>query len=222
MSMKKLAGVIAAVAIPFGIGAVIVAPASATDNIKTFGEQARINDWGTGAPMIGYTVMNFSPSSDPVPHNGDLYEATLTVQSFGGWVNPMIERFVARAESGDGDPVLLYAPGGISGAQVPPGASTTGTLYFDVIGDMPNSVAWNDGTRDILAWVPGAVPLDGSPVIGTGSGTSEVITDPAAAAAAGAGAMPAETDPAIVATPSLLAPPAFDLTEAEVALPGYR
>jgi hypothetical protein len=34
--------------------------------------------------------------------------------------------------------------------------------------------------------------------------------------------MPAETDPAIVATPSLLAPPAFDLTEAEVALPGYR
>ena len=218
MSMKKLAGVIAAVAISFGIGAVTVVPASATDNIKTFGEQARINDWGTGAPMIGYTVMNFSPSSDPVPHYGDLYEATLTVQSFGGWVNPMIERFVARAESGDGDPVLLYAPGGISGAQVPPGASTTGTLYFDVIGDLPNSVAWNDGTRDILAWVPGAIPLDGTPVIGTGSGTSEVITDPGAAT----GAMPAEADPAIVATPSLLAPPAFDLTEAEVALPGYR
>ena len=218
MSMKKLAGVIAAAAISFGIGAVTVAPASATDNIKTFGEQARINDWGTGAPMIGYTVMNFSPSSDPVPHNGDLYEATLTVQSFGGWVNPMIERFVARAESGDGDPVLLYAPGGISGAQVPPGASTTGTLYFDVIGDLPNSVVWNDGTRDILGWVPGAIPLDGTPVIGTGSGTSEVITDPAAAT----GAMPAETDPAIVATPSLLAPPAFELTEAEVALPGFN
>ena len=218
MSMKKLAGVIAAAAISFGIGAVTVAPASATDNIKTFGEQARINDWGTGAPMIGYTVMNFSPSSDPVPHYGDLYEATLTVQSFGGWVNPMIERFVARAESGDGDPVLLYAPGGISGAQVPPGASTTGTLYFDVIGDLPNSVVWNDGTRDILGWVPGAIPLDGTPVIGTGSGTSEVITDPAAAT----GAMPAETDPAIVATPSLLAPPAFELTEAEVALPGFN
>ena len=218
MSIKKLAGVIAAVAIPFGIGAVTVAPASATDNIKTFGEQARINDWGTGAPMIGYTVMNFSPSSDPVPHYGDLYEATLTVQSFGGWVNPMIERFVARAESGDGDPVLLYAPGGISGAQVPPGASTTGTLYFDVIGDLPNSVVWNDGTRDILGWVPGAIPLDGTPVIGTGSGTSEVITDPAAAS----GAMPAETDPAIVATPSLLAPPPFELTEAEVALPGFN
>lgn len=218
MSMKKLAGVIAAAAISFGIGVVTVAPASATDNIKTFGEQARINDWGTGAPMIGYTVMNFSPSSDPVPHYGDLYEATLTVQSFGGWVNPMIERFVARAESGDGDPVLLYAPGGISGAQVPPGASTTGKLYFDVIGDLPNSVVWNDGTRDILGWVPGAIPLDGTPVIGTGSGTSEVITDPAAAT----GAMPAETDPAIVATPSLLAPPPFELTEAEVALPGYR
>ena len=34
--------------------------------------------------------------------------------------------------------------------------------------------------------------------------------------------MPAETDPAIVATPSVLAPPPFELTEAEVALPGFN
>jgi hypothetical protein len=219
VTIKKLAGVVVAAAIPFGIGAATVAPAWATDNIKTFGEQARINDWGTGAPMIGYTVMNFSPSSDPVPHNGDLYEATLTVQSFGGWVNPQIERFVARAESGDGDPVLLYAPGGISDAQVPPGGSTTGTLYFDVIGDMPNSVVWNDGTRDILGWVPGAIPLDGTPVIGMGSGTSEEITSPATGPS---GAMPAESGNLGEAAPSVLAPPPFELTQAEVALPGFN
>ena len=46
---------------------------------------------------------------------------------------------------------------------------------------------------------------------------------PAAPGAAPAPApMPAETDPAIVATPSVLAPPPFELTEAEVALPGFN
>jgi hypothetical protein len=34
--------------------------------------------------------------------------------------------------------------------------------------------------------------------------------------------MPAETDPALVATPSVLAPPPFQLSEAEVALPGFN
>lgn len=41
-------------------------------------------------------------------------------------------------------------------------------------------------------------------------------------AAAPAEATPTETGPAIVATPGLLAPPPFELTEAEVALPGYN
>ncbi len=38
---------------------------------------------------------------------------------------------------------------------MPPGGSTTGKLYFDVVGDVPNSVVYNDGVRDVLAWVPG-------------------------------------------------------------------
>jgi len=219
VTIKKLAGVVVAAAIPFGIGAVTVAPAWATDNIKIFGEQERINDWGTGAPLIGYTVMNFSPSSAAVPHNGALYEATLTVQAFDSWANPQIGGFVARAESGDGDPVILYAPGGINGAQIPPGGSTTGKLYFDVIGDMPNSVVWNDGTRDILGWVPGAIPLDGTPVIGMGSGTSQEITSPATGSSGG---LPAESSNLGEATPSVLAPAPFELTQAEVALPGFN
>ncbi|MEI7545086.1 MAG: DUF1942 domain-containing protein [Mycobacteriaceae bacterium] len=219
MTIKKLAGVVVAAAIPFGIGAVTVAPAWATDNIKIFGEQERINDWGTGAPLIGYTVMNFSPSSAAVPHSGQLYEATLNVVAFDGWANPRIERFVARAESGDGDPVILNAPGGISGAQIPPGGSTTGKLYFDVIGDIPNSVVWNDGTRDILGWVPGVIPLEGTPVIGMGSGTSEEITSPATGSSGG---LPAESSNLGEATPSVLAPAPFELTQAEVALPGFN
>jgi Domain of unknown function (DUF1942) len=65
----------------------------------------------------------------------------------------VIALFNARAENSQ-----LYrvidAPGGISGGAVPPGGSSTGKLYFDVVGAPPNSVVYNDGIRDILAWVP--------------------------------------------------------------------
>ena len=151
MNIKKLAGAIAATAMTFSVGAANAAPASAVDNIKPFGNQVRVLD-STGAPMIGYTVRDLSPSSDPVPHNGQLYEATLTVDAFGSWASPMIHMFNARAESS-----AMYrhlAAAGVGGA-VPPGGSTTGKLYFDVVGDVPNSVVYNDGVRDLLAWVPG-------------------------------------------------------------------
>ncbi len=158
VNIKKLAGAVAATAITFGVGATTVAPASAVDNIKPFGQQERLNDRGVGGPMIGYTVRDLSPSSDPVPHNGQLYEATLTVDAFGSWATPMIHMFNARAESS-----ALYrviADSGVGGA-VPPGGSATGKLYFDVVGDVPNSVVYNDGIRDILAWVPGP-PVGGT------------------------------------------------------------
>ena len=153
MNIKKVAGAVAVTAITFSVGATTVAPASATDNVKPFGNQARLNDWPTGAPMIGYTVRNLAPSADPVPHNGQLYEATVTVDAFGSWATPMIPMFNARAESSAMYGVLADA--GVGGA-VPPGGSTTGKLYFDVVGDAPNSVVYNDGVRDLLAWVPGA------------------------------------------------------------------
>jgi len=152
--IRKLTAALAAAAAVFSLGAGTAAPASAVDNIKVFGDQIRIIDVA-GTPLIGYTVTDFGPSSDPVPHNGELYSATLTVTAFGTWATPMIALFNARALSGDGYPLVPNAPGGISGAAVPPGASSTGKLYFDVVGDAPNSVVYNDGTRDILAWVPG-------------------------------------------------------------------
>ena len=60
--------------------------------------------------------------------------------------------FNARAESSALYPLIAEA--GVGGA-VPLGGSTTGKLYFDVVGDVPNSVVYNDGIRDVLAWVPG-------------------------------------------------------------------
>jgi Domain of unknown function (DUF1942) len=152
VNIKKLAGAVAATAFTFSVGAATVAPASAVDNVKPFGSQERLNDWGTGAPMIGYTVRDLSPSSDPVPHSGQLYEATVTVDAFGSWAIPVVPMFNARSESSAMYRVLADA--GVGGA-VPPGGSTTGKLYFDVVGDVPNSVVYNDGVRDLLAWVPG-------------------------------------------------------------------
>ena len=157
VNIKKLAGAVAATAITFSVGAATAAPASAIDNVKPFGSQERLNGWA-GAPMIGYTVRDLSPSSDPVPHNGQLYEATVTVDAFGSWATPMVHMFNARAENSAMYRVLTDA--GVGGA-VPPGGSTTGKLYFDVVGDVPNSVVYNDGVRDVLAWVSGP-PVGGT------------------------------------------------------------
>jgi hypothetical protein len=157
MNTTSLAAAAAAAAIALSIGA--AAPASATDNIQPFGTLETLNDFFTGAPTIGYTVMDLIPSSDAVPHNGQLYEATVT--NSGGV--PMSALFNARAESGQ-----LYRT---IGGGIP------GKIYFDVVGDVPNSVVYNDGVRDLLAWVgtsrtaaPGGAPTSGDTSTGGNGG----------------------------------------------------
>ena len=89
--------------------------------------------------------------------------------------------------------------------------------WLDVVGDVPNSVVWNDGVRDILAWVPGQAGSDTGPVDATEN--SQVIPDAQAGAAA---PMPAEGDAAIVATPNDIASSPYQLNESEVAQPGFN
>jgi Domain of unknown function (DUF1942) len=138
-------------AVAVGMAAATAIPASAANNIKPYGVQETLNDYATGAPMIGYTVNGLTPSSAPVPHNGTLYAATVKVEGLGGWATPLIPLFNARAQSGANYRVIANAPDGPPAA--PPGGSTTGKLYFDVVGDIPNSVVYNDGSQDLLAWV---------------------------------------------------------------------
>lgn len=213
MRNTRFATAAAAAAIAVGVAVAGAVPAAATDNIKTFGEQERLNG-PNRLPYIGYTVFNLAPSSDPVPHNGSLYAADLAVDGFGGNPDPMIARFGARAQNGDYYPSIW-------------GASNPSRLYFDIVGDVPNSVVWNDGIRDILAWIPGELPLEPRSVM---PGPTEPVPAPepppspgaeSAGVETGPPAMPAESDPAIVATPNELAPPPFELTEAEVAEPGF-
>jgi hypothetical protein len=167
VKVNKLVAPVGVAAIAIGTAAATAVPASAANNIKPFGQQETLNDFATGAPMIGYTVTGLNPSADAVPHNGQLYAATVTVEGLGGWATPLVPMFNARAESGQNYRVI----GGGAGPAAP-GGSTTGKLYFDVVGDTPNRVVYSDGTQDLLVWVPGA-PEGGVPGAG-GSGAPDV------------------------------------------------
>ena len=141
MKIKTLAAPVGAAAIMIIVAAGTVVPASAASNIKPFGQSETLLDPITGAPQITYTVDGLNPSSDAVPHNGQLYEANVTAE--GGV--PMMPMFNARAESGANYRVI--------------GGTVPGKLYFDVVGDVPNSVVYNDGVQDLLTWIPG--PFEG-------------------------------------------------------------
>lgn len=210
MKIKQLAGAIAAAAITVGLAAGTAAPASAANNIKPFGEQETINDLATGGPLIGYTVDGLSPSSDAVPHNGQLYEAPVTVEGFGVWATPVIPMFNARAESGQNYRVI---GGGVPPA--PPGGTTTGKLYFDVVGDTPNSVVYNDGSQDLLVWVSTGPMGSGAPDVAGES--TEII---GGAPAEGAEATGADVAPEVVPAPEVVNP--FETPEQRAAREGGR
>ena len=211
MDLQKLVGAVAAAVVTFGIGAATVPSASAADNIKIYGEEETLNG-PNSQPYIGYTAYTLRPSSDPVPHNGQLYSAKIKVNGYGGNADPMIGRFGARALSGAYYPSIW-------------GASNMNKVYFDVVGDVPNSVVWNDGTRDILVWIEGQDPREPQ----TMSDEPAELAAPAAppynpydTAEGAITPMPVETDPALTATPNDLAQPPFELTEGEVASPGFN
>jgi len=157
VKINKLAAPVGAAAVMVSIAAGTVVPASAANNIKPFGTEEMLKDIGSGA-VTGYTVAGLSPSTDTIPYpvSGQLYESTVTVDAVGGgWVTPTIPFFNARAENGQNYRVLanVFTPQGLSGAALPPGASASGKIYFDVVGTVPNSVVYSDGVQDFLVWV---------------------------------------------------------------------
>ena len=190
----KLAGAVAAAAITLGFSAVTAAPAGAANNIKEFGQPEPLNDV-YGNPMITYTVEGLRPSSDAVFHNGRLYEAMVT--NDGGV--PVAALFNARAESGQNYRIV--------------GGGIPGKIYFDVVGDTPNSVVYNDGVQDLMVWVSTSGVNEGIGPEAPGEST-EII-----------GGLPAEgaaEAPPPEAAPEVIAPPPFQLTEPELAEPGFH
>ena len=182
------------------IGMAMAAPASAANLIKTYGEPESLKD-GYGNPMITYTVQGLRPSSDAVFHNGRLYEANVT--NDGGV--PIAALFNARAESGQNYRMI--------------GGGIPGKIYFDVVGDTPNSVVYNDGVQDLMVWVSTSGVNEGIGPEAPGEST-EII----GGAPAEGGALPADGAPAGAneAVTEVFAPPPFQLTEPEVAEPGFN
>ena len=191
MKIHKIVGAVAAAAITLSFGAITAAPAGAANNIKLFGQPESINDLATGGPLITYTVHGLKPSSDAVFHNGRLYEATVT--NDGGI--PIAALFNARAESGANYRVI--------------GGGIPGKLYFDVVGDTPNSVVYNDGVQDLLVWVSPTPISSGAPDV-AGETTEDI------------GGAPAESGGEAPAAPEVVAPPPFQFTEPELAMPGFN
>ena len=107
--------------------------------------------------VTNYTVGSLEPSSTVIPGftpKGKLYQASITAGSDGGTVTPLVSDFNARAANGQTYRVVdnIPAPSGLSPAPINQGGQTSGTLYFDVTGQPPNGVVYNDGVQDVLIW----------------------------------------------------------------------
>ena len=166
MKTKMLAGTVAVSAAMFSVTA--FPSAWAAVNTQAFGIEATAP---TAGGEIAYTVTKLLPSGDAVPYpiNGQLYEASVMAKAVNGWVAPGVQFFSARSVGGQSYPVLagVFPPQGLSGAPMPPTGATSGKIYFDVVGEPPNSVVYNDGSSDLLTWV--MFPGGGAPITGGGS-----------------------------------------------------
>ncbi len=122
-----------------------------------------IQPFGTSEPLIdgplitNYTVSNLQPSNAVIPGytpKGKLYQADVTARSDGGIVTPLVADFNARAANGQSYRVIDKhpTPNGLSPAPINQGQQASGTLYFDVTGQPPNGVVYNDGVQDVLIW----------------------------------------------------------------------
>lgn len=102
-----------------------------------------------------WTVTGLRPSSDAIPFQaaGTLWEATATAAPVNGGV-PVVPGFAARGGA-DNYPVLWPVPtaNGVNPSALPAGGTTTGKLYFDVVGQAPNSVVYTANGHDAAVWV---------------------------------------------------------------------
>jgi Domain of unknown function (DUF1942) len=135
-----------------GIGVAMAATASAYSTVGKFGTYERLYDAG-GAVVTAWTVDNLKPSTDRIPRV-PAARATATIEPVRGTVTPLIPNLNARADNGQNYQALweAFMPQGISGATIPQGARSTGKIYFDVTGQTPSRVMYNNGVQDLLIW----------------------------------------------------------------------
>jgi hypothetical protein len=198
LKITTITALAATVAASGAIGIISTPIASAETSTQTIGSQGKLVD---GNVIQAWTISNLKPSTDVIPHQavGTLWEATATDQAIQGGATPIVSNLNARAQSGQTYRALfgVATPQGVNPATLGPGEETTGKVYFDVTGDKPDSVVYNAGGQDLLAWVqpPPSVPRTGnrstpyqpaSPAVSAPATTTTPAPAPAAAEATAA------------------------------------
>lgn len=176
----------------FVLGAALGAPVAGADTTPAswLGQEAQLDN---GNVIQAWTISGLKPSSDVIPYNvhGTLWEATATDQAIQGSVIPIVSNLNARARNGDTYRVLfgVATPQGVNPATLAQGQSTSGKIYFDVVGQNPDSVFYSDADTELALW------LQPPPVAATGGTTSSPASSSAAASTPG---QTATTGPAAV------------------------
>ena len=150
----------ALVATTVGVAPVVVivdsAPIASADSsaaIRDLGNQLDLTD---GSVVQRWTVSSLNKSTDEIPYpvQGTLWEATATDQALQGTAVPIVSNLNARGRNGENYRVLFQVatPQGVNPAALAQGEMASGKVYFDVTGDMPDSVVYNAGGDDLLVW----------------------------------------------------------------------
>jgi len=158
--MKIGTGIMAAAAsAAIAAAGIIGAPAASADpQVAKFGAWQKLQDAnGPAVTIAAWGISDLRPSSDTIPGYplaGKLWEANAGFKAIQGTGTPIVPNLNARAANGQNYQVLWQAatPQGISGATVQQGDSSKGKVYFDVTGASPTSVAYYNGSQDLLLW----------------------------------------------------------------------
>lgn len=148
-------------AIAAGMLAGIGAPLAAAEEATTYlGQQGTLTN---GDIVQGWTITGLKPSSDVIPYQpaGALWEATATNQAIQGNVTPIVSNLNARAGDGQTYRALfgVATAEGVNPSTLAQGEQTTGKVYFDVTGAIPDSVVYSTMGGDQLTWLPAPPPV---------------------------------------------------------------
>jgi hypothetical protein len=102
-----------------------------------FGVTVESSSSAKEANQIEKQGFGLMPSSDTIlyPVAGRLYEATVKVDAPASRATPVVPNFNVRAENSQLYQALanVFTPQGRQGGAVPPGGSSSGKIYFDVV-----------------------------------------------------------------------------------------
>jgi hypothetical protein len=160
--------------------------------VYDFGGQAMVMD---GSVVQGWTVSGLKKSSDTVPYavQGTLWEATATDEAVQDRAVPIVSNLNARTQSGHTYRALFQVATseGVNPSARAQGEKTTGKLYFDATDEDPDSVVYNDGSRDRAVWVQPPAPIQPATVQTPHPAASRATTDGTdATSAPGPGTVP--------------------------------